>query len=176
MKGKSRTRTLCLTLCVTILQVVLYGCMADTKHLVFASVNHSGWAHTDTLTYTITPLLKNNATTPNGCKSGISLLLHTQAYKYNNIALDITIRQDTCLLYHELRNYQLDNCQAKGGIGLRCDYTLPVDNITLCDTLPTTITLTQQLDQPLLLGIHKVGILIGAPTRKPGEPIWRVDW
>lgn len=143
--------------------------MADTRQLSFIPIGHDGWAHTDTLTYTIAPMDYTK-------ESGISLLLHTEGYEYKNIAIGITIRQDTTLLYHKQRSYLLSHNTPKNGIGHRCDYTLPIDNITLCDTLPTTITLTQQLDEPTLTGIREVGVRIGSPLHLSGEPVWRVDW
>ena len=176
MKAKSKTRVLCLTLCVATLQVVLYSCIADTRHLVFATINRDGWAHTDTIAYTIIPLPGNSNTLGSDQKSSISLLLHTEAYKYSNIAIDIIIEQNNSLLYHELRSYQLDSCHPKNGIGHRHDYILPIGNITLCDTLPFDIILTQQLDQPLLVGIREVGVRIGTPMCEPGEPIWKANW
>lgn len=147
----------------------LCGCMADTRHLDFISIGNDGWKHTDTLTYTITPL-------PEVELGGVSMLLHTEGYNYENIALNVTIRQDTILRYSKLHTYLLSHNQPKNGVGRRCDYTLPVGNITLCDTLPTTITLTHRLDQSVLTGIREVGIRIGAPLRQPDEPVWKVDW
>lgn len=158
-----------LTLLAVALLSALCSCMNDTRHLAFASIGHDGWAHTDTLTYTIDPLTGTS-------KSGVYLLLHTEGYAYGNIALDICIQQDTAMLYHEQRNYILAQGEPKDGIGRRCDYTLPVGNVVLCDTLPTTITLAQRLDQPILTGIRDMGIRIASPMREPGEPVWRVDW
>lgn len=143
--------------------------MNETRHIAFSSINCDGWAHTDTLTYTIEPV--------NGVeRSGISLLLATEGYGYGNIAVNITVKQDTIPLYHELRNYILEQSHRQRGIGHRNDYTLPVGNVTLCDTLPTTIIITHQLNQPLLTGIRGVGIHVTAPMRQPGEPVWHVNW
>ncbi len=165
---RSKAKTWCI-LSVSALIAVLCSCMADTRHLAFTSIGHDGWTHTDTLTYTITPLSGT-------AQCGLSLLLHTEGYDYENIALDITVSQDTTLLLHEQRSYRLDHNQPKSGIGRRSDYTLPVGNITLCDTLSTLVTLTHRLDQPTLTGIREVGIRLSAPLRQPGEPVWRVDW
>ena len=148
---------------------MLCGCMADTKHLSFNTVAQEGWSQADTLCCSIPPLRGVS-------KGGMSLLLQTEGYAYENIALDIVIQQDTTLLYHELRTYLLSYCLPKPGIGNQCYYTLPVGNISFCDTLPTTVTLVQQLDQPILQGIQKVGVRIGAPISEPGAPVWRVDW
>ena len=156
-------------LAVSFVLTFLCGCMPDTKSIAFAPIDTDGWARTDTLMYTIAPLEGEK-------RSGISLLLHTEGYAYANLSLDITIQQDSCLLYNEQRHYLLCENSPKPGIGRRCDYILPIDNFTLCDTLPTIVTLTQQLDVPSLAGIQRVGVHVGRPIRKPGEPIWRVDW
>ena len=169
MKSKAKAHKILLLLSVSTLLAALCSCIGDTRFLAFIPMGQDGWAHTDTLTYTIDPLTGTS-------KSGVYLLLHTEGYAYGNIALDICIQQDTALLYHEQRNYILAQGEPKDGIGRRCDYTLPVGNFTLCDTLPTTITLTSQLDPPILTGIREVGIRIAAPMREPGEPVWRVDW
>lgn len=169
MVHKSNRPTLILSLSIVVLLTTLCSCMADTRHITFASIDYTGWAQTDTLIYTIAPL--------NGAKRcGISLQIHTEGYRYKNISLGITIRQDSTLLYQELRNYLLEQNHPKNGIGHRYDYTLPIGNFTLCDTLPTAITVTQQLDQPTLVGIRKVGVHIASPMHEPGEPIWKVDW
>lgn len=166
---RSKANSILYTLYAMFLTAVLCNCMGDTRHLTFLTIGHDGWRHTDTLTYTIAP--------QHGVEqSGLELLLHTEGYHYGNIALDITVSQDTTLLYHEQRSYLLEHNLPESGIGRRCDYTLPVGNITLCDTLPTTITLTHRLAQPTLMGIREVGIRISAPLRQPGEPVWRVDW
>lgn len=165
---RSKAKTWCI-LSVSALIAALCSCMADTRHLAFTSIGHDGWTHNDTLTYTIAPL-------PGVEQGGISLLLHTEGYDYENIAINVTIRQDTILRYSKLHTYLLPHNQPENGIGRRCDYTLPVGNIALCDTLPTTITLTHHLDQPTLTGIREVGIRLSAPLRQPGEPVWEVDW
>lgn len=154
---------------VSLLCATLCSCMTDTRHLAFIPIENYGWVRTDTLTFTFAP--------PNDMKQGgISLLLHTEDYSYENIALNITIRQDSSLLYHQQRTYLLDHSLPKKGIGHRCDYTLPVGNITFCDTLPVTLILTQCLDQFTLKGIREVGIRISPPMRQPGEPVWQADW
>lgn len=158
-----------LLLYLSVMIANLCSCIADTRHLSFLSIGKDGWAYTDTLTYTIAPL--NHVE-----KSGLSLLLHTEGYAYENIAFDITIYQDTILIYHEQRSYLLEPNLVQSGIGRRYDYTLPISNITLCDTLPTTITIAQQLDQPILTGIREVGIHISEPLRQPGEAVWKVKW
>ena len=162
-------RSKVLTLLVSAMLTALCSCMNDTRHLAFASIGGDGWGRTDTLTYTIAPLTGMN-------KGGVHLLLHTEGYEYGNIALDISVQQDTALLYHEQRSFLLDENLAKRGIGRRCDYTLPVGNITFCDTLPATIVLIQKLDQPILFGIREVGVRIASPMRLLGEPVWRVNW
>ena len=154
---------------VSVLLSALCSCMTDTQHLTFLPIGNDGWTHADTLNYDIAPL-------DGIANSGISVLLHTEGYAYGNIALGITIRQDTSLVYHEQRSFLLDRTNSKSGIGRRYDYTLPIGNVTLNDTLPTTITLTQQLDQPALTGIREIGIRMSKPLPKPGEAIWKVEW
>lgn len=158
-----------ITLFVSVLLTALCSCMSDTRHLSFVPISHDGWVQTDTLIYTVAPMAEVG-------RNGISLLLHTEGYAYENIAFDITIKQDTALLHHERHNYLLRDNLPKNGIGPRCDYTLPVGNFILCDTLTTTITLIGQLDLPVLTGIREVGIRIASPMREPGEPVWRVNW
>lgn len=169
MRNKAKFHSTLCKFSVSVLLTALYSCMADTQHLAFLPIGNDGWAHADTLTYTIAP--QEGYT-----YGGISLLLHTEGYTYENIALGVTIRQDTTLLYHEQRSYRLDRSAPKSGIGRRCDYTLPIGNVTLCDTLPTTIILTQQIDQPVLTGIREVGISMSKPLPKPGEAVWKVEW
>lgn len=153
----------------TILFLVLNGCVADTKYVAFIPIGHNGWLHTDTLTYAIDPLTDME-------RSGFSLLLHSEGYRYKNIALDITISQDTILLYHEQRSFLLEHNLPRKGIGRRYDYVLPVGNFILCDTLATTISITHRLNQSKLVGIREVGVRIGPPLHQPGESSWKVDW
>ena len=169
MRSKAKAHKILLILSVSTLLTALCSCIDDTRYLAFVSIDQNGWTHTDTLTYTIEPL-------GNVKRSGISLLLHTEGYAYENVALGITVEQDTTLLYHEQRSYLLKHQNPKNGIGRRCDYTLPIGNMELCDTLPTTISITQQLNQPSLKGIREVGIYISSPLHQPGEPVWKVDW
>ena len=166
---RSKAKRIWHTLSVSALTAALCGCMADTRYLHFISIAPDGWRHSDSLTYTIAPL-------PGVEQGALSLLLHTDDYPYENIALGVTVRQDTTLLLHKEQNYLLDHNPAKSGVGHRCDYTLFIDNITLCDTLPATITLTHHLDQPALTGIREVGIRLSSPLHQPGEPVWEVDW
>ena len=169
MKSKAKAHKILLLLSVSTLLAALCSCIGDTRFLAFIPMGQDGWAHTDTLSYTAKPL-------GNVKRCGISLLLHTEGYAYENIAIGITVQQDTTLIYHEQRHYLLKYQNPKKGIGRRCDYTLPIGNMELCDTLPTTITITQQLSQPSLTGIREVGICISSPLHQPGEPVWKVDW
>lgn len=156
-------------LSVSAILAVMSSCMADTRYLTFLHIEHDGWSNTDTLTYTVSPLKgKENL--------GLTLLLHTEGYEYENVALEITIKQDTTLLYHEQHNYLLKQYLTKKGIGFRNDYTLPIGNIPQCDTIPTTIHLTHQLDQPILTGLREIGVCISSPIRQPGETVWKVNW
>ena len=158
-----------LILLVSAMLIALCSCMKDMKHLSFVSIGHDGWAHSDTLNYTIEPLKGTS-------KCGVYLLLHTEGYAYSNIAFDICIQQDTVQVYHEQCSYLLAQNESKKGIGRRYDYTLPIGNIVLCDTLPTVITLTQRLDQPMLYGIRDMGICVTSPIRLPEEPVWLMNW
>lgn len=169
MSSRVKATVLNISLSVSVLLATLCSCMADTRYLAFAPVGADGWASTDTLTYSVVPLV--------GVKQGgVYLLLHTEGYRYGNIAIEVSIRQDTTLLYNGQHSYLLSDNDAKSGIGHRYDYVLPIANITLCDTLATNIILTQQLDQSLLPGIREVGIRIGDVMRQPSEPMWKVDW
>ena len=167
---RSKTKALYL-LSVSVLLAVLFSCKADTQciHTTFIPISQKGWMQCDTLKYAMPPL-KNT----NNCD--FSLLLHAEGYNYGNIALDITIQQDTTLVYHELRDYLLCENLPAEGFGRRCDYTLPVGNFVLCDTLPTIITLVHRIDQPMLKGVREVGVRVSAPIRQHGGVIWRVDW
>ena len=169
MPRKNSPSTIGALLFVSFVFTLLCGCMSDTKSVAFAPISTDGWARTDTLVCTIPPLEGTQ-------RDGVSLLLHTEDYAYANISLGITIRQDSSLLYNEQLHFLLRENSPRPGIGRRCDYTLPIESFILCDTLPTIVTLTQQLDVPLLTGIRRVGVHVGRPIRKPGEPIWRVDW
>lgn len=169
MTSRSKASALNLILCASVLLATICSCMGDMRHAAFNNLGNEGWARTDTLTYTIEPI--NDVE-----EVGMFLQLCTEGYDYGNIAVNITIKQDSALLFCESRNYRLEQSLPKRGIGYRNDYTMPVGNITLCDTLPTTITITQQFDQPLLTGIRSIGILMKAPMRQPGEPVWHFDW
>ena len=151
------------------LLAALCSCMEDTKSLTFAALEQEGWRRTDTLTYVIPPLKGT-------VDCGVSLLLHTEGYGYENIALGIDIRQDSIQLYHKQRHYQLSEVPSATGIARRCDYTLPVGNLTLCDTLPTTVTIIHHMEPSLLTGIQRVGIRTGRLVNETDSVIWRVDW
>ena len=165
----SKTKVLYL-LSVLVLFAVLCSCKADTQciHTTFIPIIQKGWRQCDTLKYAMPSLGDTD-------NCDISLLLHTEGYNYGNIALDIAIQQDTTLIYHEQRDYLLCENLSSEGFGRRCDYTLPVGNFALCDTLPTTITLIHHIDQPVLKGVREVGVHVSAPVRQHGV-IWRVDW
>lgn len=165
---RSRAKVLRLLL-VPALLAALCSCMADTKSLTFATIGQKGWSHTDTLSYVIPPLKGMG-------DCGVALLLRTEGYGYENIALDIDIRQDGTQLYHQQRHYWLSEEVSANGIGRRCDYTLPVGNLTLCDTLPTTITVVHNMEQPLLKGIREVGVRTGRYVHESDTVIWQVDW
>ena len=169
MSHKNNSLALETLLIVSSVFTLLCSCMPDTRSLTFAPISADGWARTDTLICTIPPL-------EDAKESGVSLLLQTEGYAYANISLGITIWQDSSLLYNEQQDFLLSENNPKPGVGRRCDYTLPIENFVLCDTLPTIVALTQQFDLPVLTGIRRVGVRVGSPIRKSGEPIWRVAW
>ena len=154
---------------IVVLLTNFCSCVGDTRYFTSASIDPEGWVATDTITLTINPL--NNVD-----KCGLSLFLYTDKYEYENIAFDILVKQGSKQLYHERRSYLLKSNISEHGIGHRYEYILPVDNVVLCDTLSTIVTLTQQLDQPILKGIYRVGVCFGSPLRLPGEPVWQVKW
>ena len=169
MVNKNKATLLRYLALVPAILATLCCCIEDTQYLRFSHIDTNGWEYGDTLIYHIAPSRVQG-------RSGINILLHTEGYKYQNIALNITITQDTTLLYNGQRSYTLDYNQPKNSIGRRCDYTLPIGNFVLCDTMPTTIALTHQINQHRLNGIREIGISIGTPLREPGEAMWRIEW
>lgn len=165
---RNKAKTILQRLTVSAILTTLYCCMADTRHLSFTSIGIEGWNEQDTLTYTITPLRIKG-------ESGISILFHTEGYPYENLSIGITISQDT-LIYTQQLEILLNEHNKTKGIGQRYDYIIPVTNLTLCDTLSTSITLTHLLDKPTLTGIREVGILISKPICEKGETVWQVEW
>ena len=100
MKNKDKALQLTRKMLVVILMAMLYGCLSETHHLGFVSVGQEGWTSTDTISYVVPPL--------GTCeKHGVALLLLTEGYEYANIALDVTIKQDSVSLYHEQSNFDL---------------------------------------------------------------------
>ena len=123
----------------------------------------------DTLAYSVDTLDVNGS-------YGMKLLLHTDSYPYTNIALNIIVKQDTMILLDTVASYNLTEEIAMKGVGHRNDYILPIGNVTLCDTLPTTIHLTHRMTDTLLCGIRNVGIEIGEPVGGTNEIVWQVEW
>lgn len=157
------------TLLVSGLLAGLCGCMADTRFMAFVSLGQKGWTYSDTLNYVIPPLRGAG-------ECGVSILLRTEGYGYGNIAVVVDAYQDSAQLYHKLHHYLLGGTLSVEGIGRRCDYTLPVSNLVLCDTLPTTITLVHRMEQTTLMGVREVGVRIGALVDESGKESWRVIW
>ena len=147
----------------------LCSCMADTRFVTFVPIGQKGWVCSDTLRCMIPPLRGVG-----GCR--VSLLFHTEGYGYENFAVDVDICQDSVQLYRKQHHYLLGEIPSAKGIGRRCDYTLPVSNLVLCDTLPTTVTLVHQMELPALMGIREVGVCIGEPMHESAEEVWRVVW
>ena len=150
------------------LLTTLGGCMDNIHYLTFNSVDSNGWNRCDTQAYTIPPIKGYP-------QIGISVLINTENYPYKNIALDIAISQDT-ILYHEQQEFTLTQCSPLLGFGRRCNYTLPITNITLCDTLSTHLILISQLEQPILTGIRQIGVSASSLIHKSGDTIWQVEW
>ena len=169
MKRKTKPLALYKTLLTLLMLTALSSCMSDVNYTAFRTIDSSKWGQTDTLTYQADTLKMSGM-------HGVQLLLHTEEYPYANIALNIVIKQDTTLLFDTVAIYDLTAETRTHSFGYRNDYTLSVGNITLCDTLPTTIQLTHQMTDSQLRGIREVGILIGAPIGLPKETVWRVEW
>lgn len=154
----------------------LCGCMGDATHLVFSPMEAEGWDAADTLHYAIMPAPKLQPLLMAGCNEyGMSVLLHTNGYAYRNFALHVIVEQDS-LLYDAHHTFMLDECEPTMGVGLRCDYTLPIANITYNDTLPLAISLQHDMDTICLPGIRSVGVRIGSRHRESGEVVWHVKW
>ena len=169
MKSKIKPLALCKTLLTLLMLTAFSGCMSDVSYTAFHTIDSGRWNQADTLTYQ-TDTLKM------GGLHGVQLLLHTEEYPYTNIALNIVIAQDTTLLLDTIAVYDLASEEQTHCLGSRYDYTLSVGNITLCDTLPTTILLTHKMIDNLLRGIREAGVQIGAPIGQPNETVWRVEW
>ena len=159
--------------CVWLVGLLLHGCMGDTSQLAFIPVSAEGWAAGDTLHCTLEPSLL--AQPARGGERGVYVLLHTDGYAYRNLALCIGIEQDT-LLCDTVRTYWLDECAMTRKIGSCCEYTLPVGNVAVNDTLPLNITLQHRMDTLRLAGIRAIGIRVASHIAQPGEVVWHVDW
>lgn len=158
------------TIIALLLPAVLCGCMEkDIHHLSFASIHTDGWKAGDTLTFTADTLQRST-------KKGFELLLHTENYSFANIGFHISIEQDSCVLYSDSIHTKLEESSPAKGIARRCDYTIPITNLTLCDSTHTTIKLTHLMNEHTLKGIREIGIRIGSPVRHPGEVVWQVEW
>lgn len=151
-----------------VISSLLCCCIEDTTHLEFVPIESCGWAYTDTLCYTMPPATEAG-------EHGVSVLLHTNNYIFQNLVLHVTIAQDT-LLHDAQHVYRLDECSPIRGIGRRCDYTLPIGNIVFNDSTPIHIALQHRMDTTTLPGIHAAGIHCGPHIPEPGEVIWQVKW
>jgi len=107
---------------------------------------------------------------------GFELLLHTENYRYANIGFHLSIEQDSIVLYSDSIHTMLGESNPTRGIARRCDYTIPITNLTLCDSMHTTIRVTHLMSEHTLKGIREIGIRIGSPVRRPGEVVWQVEW
>ena len=161
---------------VWLIPTCLCGCMGDTTHLVFSLIAADGWRATDTLHYSIMPTPQHQSlSSAEYHECGMSVLLHTDEYAYRNIAFRVIVEQDS-LLYDAHHTFMLGECEPVQGIGQRCDYTLPITNITYNDTLPLVISLQHNMDTICLPGIRSVGVRLGACNKMPGEIVWQVEW
>ena len=147
----------------------LCSCMGNAGYMAFRPVTGKGWRSVDTLTYRVDTLDR-------GGSYGMRLLLHTDGYPYENIAMNIVVKQDTTTLLDTVASYDLTEEPATKGLGHRNDYILPVGNVTLCDTLPATVHVAHRMADTLLAGIREVGIGIEEPIRRSDETVWRVEW
>ena len=169
MKRKTKPFSLHKTILALLMLSAISSCMSDVDYMAFRTIASGRWSQTDTLTCLDDTLDINGM-------HGMQLLLHTEDYPYANIALNIVIKQDSTLLLDTIATYDLTAESCTHSLGLRNDYTLPVGNITFCDTLPTSIQLTHQMTDASLRGVREVGIRIGAPIGLPKETVWRVEW
>ena len=169
MKRQNKPHSLHKTILTLLMLSALSSCMSDVSYTAFRTIDSSKWSQTDTLIYQTDTLEMSGM-------RGVQLLLHTEEYPYTNIALNIVIKQNTTLLLDTVALYDLTTEAKTHTFGCRNDYTLSVGNITLCDTLPTTIQLTHQMTDSTLRGIREAGILIGDPIGLPKETVWRVEW
>lgn len=147
----------------------LSSCMSDVSFTTFRTIDSGRWGQTDTLTIQVDSLEMSG-------KHGVELLLHTEEYPYANIALNLSICQDTTLLLDTIIAYDLAAELGTRSIGSRSDYSLLIGNIILCDMLPITMQLTHQMADSQLKGVREVGVRIGEPIGLPKETVWRVEW
>lgn len=155
---------------VTICTVALCSCIEKRTHcLSFATIPTDGWEASDTLTFTADTLQRST-------KKGFELLLHTENYSYANIGFHVSIEQDSIVLYSDSIHTKLAESSSAKGIARRCDYTIPIANLTLCDSTHTTVRVTHLMSEHTLKGIREIGIRIGSPVRHPGEAVWQVEW
>lgn len=143
--------------------------MKDTRQLSFVTTAPDGWTAGDTLTLVIDTLER-------GGTHGVELLLHTEDYAYTNLAMHLSIAQDTVLLYDGQLTFDLKQMEQSGGIARRCDYVVPIGNLELADSTHTTVSVRHRMSDTLLHGIGHIGIRIGSPARRPGEVVWQVEW
>lgn len=149
---------------------VLCGCMEkETHHLSFAPIHTDGWEVKDTIIFTTDTLQTST-------KMGVELLLHTENYSFANIGFRISIEQDSIILYSDTIHTKLEESSPTKGLARRCDYTIPITNLALCDSTHTTIKVTHLMNEQTLKGIREIGIKIGSPVRHPGEVVWQVEW
>ena len=161
---------------VCLIPALLCGCMGNTAHLAFTTISAEGWADTDTLHYTLVPPPEiRSSYEPKNTECGVSILLHTEGYTYENIAFHITIEQDS-MLYTKQHACALSEGDPVRGIGWCYDYSFPIGNIVYNDTLPLTIALRHCMESSPLQGIRSIGVRIGERHREPGEVVWQVQW
>lgn len=147
---------------------LLSGCITHTHYLSFIPI-HDGWRIEDTLCFHVDTLRNNSI-------NGIELLLLTDNYPYSNIAFHIQIEQDSISVYNDSISTNLQNNKSIKSIGRRIDFTIPIANLTLCDSTHTTIRLTHLMNVTSIKGIRDIGIRIGSPVQHPDEVVWQVEW
>ncbi len=155
---------------MTLCAAALCSCIEKGTHsLSFATIPPDGWEANDTLTFIADTL-------PRSTKKGFELLLHTENYRYANIGFHVSIEQDSIVLYSDSIHTTLKESNPAGGIARRCDYTIPIGNLTLSDSTHTTVRVTHLMSEHTLKGIREIGIRIGSPVRHPDEAVWQVEW
>lgn len=147
----------------------LSSCMGNVSYMAFRTIDPKGWSQMDTLSYPVDSLECHGS-------YGIHLLLHTEEYPYTNLALNITVKQDSVLLLDTVARYDLNTSSAVRSVPHRSDYVFPLCEVELCDTSSMEVYISHLMKDSHLKGLREVGIRLELPMRKLQEPEWRVSW